>query len=184
MVPDNPLRCMLCSLGIVFAGSACGCQHEFPMSTKSSKGADFLVKRSAVTQAKQDLPQLRNVLMVEDLSSDAKRLRGLLHIALGRDCEIRLANSLDKTIDEVLKAPPDLIFLDDYLRPADSALDTIPLVRRAGYTGPIVVFSGELDRARTMELKKAGACECLNKDDINSVEIGAVLVRVFAASKC
>lgn len=149
------------------------------MTSKTGNGGDFLARRSDVTQAKAVLPRLQNVLTIEDQGFDAKRLTATLHLVLGRDTEIRIASSLDKAIDEVLRAPPDMIFLDDYLKPNDSALDTIPMVRRAGYDGPIVVLSGEWDRERAIELKKAGASDSMHKDDVNSVEIGAMLVRVF-----
>lgn len=152
------------------------------MTTKKGIGGDFLTRRSDVTQAKAELPKLRDVLIVEDLGFDAKRLTATLHLVLGRDTGIRIAQSLDKAIDEVLKAPPDMIFLDDYLKPSDSAMETIPLVRRAGYSGPIVVVSGEWDRERVIALKKAGASDSLHKDAVNSVELGAILVKILGAA--
>lgn len=148
-------------------------------TAKSSNGGEFLARRSDVTQGKQVLPELRNILMVEDQGFDARRLTATLHLVLGREADIRVAASLDKAIDEVLKSPPDMIFLDDYLKPNDSALDTIPMVRRAGYTGPIIVVSGEWDRERAIALKKAGASESMHKDDVNSVDLGAMLLRAF-----
>jgi len=145
----------------------------------SSDGGEFLVRRSDVTQAKAVLPEFNDVVMVEDQSFDARRLIATLHLVLGRTTNIRVASSLDKAVDEVLKSPPDMMFLDDYLKPNDSALDTIPLVRRAGYTGPIIVLSGEWDRERGIELRKAGASESMHKDNINSVDLGEMLLRVF-----
>ena len=88
--------------------------------------------------------------------------------------------SLDKAIDEVLKSLPDAHFLDDYLKPKDSALQTIPLVRRAGYRGPIIVVSGEVDRPRRIELRKAGASDIIHKDDIDSVNVSEALIRAYA----
>ena len=119
--------------------------------------------------------------MVEDEGFDARRLTATLNIVLKRDCNIRVAKTLGKAIDAVLEQPPDMMFLDDYLHPNDSALDTIPMVRRAGYTGPIIVLSGEWDRERAIALKKAGASDSMHKENINSVELGAMLVRAFAS---
>ena len=87
---------------------------------------------------------------------------------------------LDKAIDEVLKSLPDAHFLDDYLKPNDSALQTIPFVRRAGYRGPIIVVSGEVDRPRRIELRKAGASDIIHKDDIDSVNVSEALIRAYA----
>lgn len=148
------------------------------MSRTGSSG-DFLRRRSDVTQAKEVLPELNNILLVEDFEADAKRLKALLHIVLGREPEVRLAHSLDKAIDEVLRSPPDLLLLDDYLKPNDSALETIPMVRRAGYQGPIIVVSGEMDRARSIALRKASASGTIHKEEVNSVELGALLLQVF-----
>lgn len=152
--------------------------------SKPSSGGDFLAKKSEVTQAKRDeLPELRDIMIVEDESFDERRLTAVINIVLKRECNIRIARSLTKAIDAVLESPPDMMFLDDYLEPNDSALETIPLVRRAGYDGPIIVLSGELDRERSIELKKAGASESMHKENVNSVELGAMLVRAFQSRK-
>ena len=148
--------------------------------SKPVSGGDFLAQKSDVTQAKREqLPELRDILVVEDEGFDERRLTAVLNIVLKRDCNIRIARSLTKAIDAVLETTPDMIFLDDYLEPNDSALETIPLVRRAGYQGPIIVISGEWDRERAIELKKAGASGSMHKENVNSVDLGAMLVSAF-----
>lgn len=148
---------------------------------RTSVGGEHLTRRSEVVQGKSEvLPELRDVVLVEDFGADADRLTALLHLVLGRKPEIRIATSLDKAIDAVLQATPDLMFLDDYLEPNDSALDTIPMVRRAGFKGPIIVLSGEMERSRSIELMKAGASGTIHKEDVNSVELGDLLLRVFS----
>jgi response regulator of citrate/malate metabolism len=143
-----------------------------------------LVLRSDVAQAKQSkLPDINDIVIVEDETFDAKRLAAIVNLVIGRQTTIRIAPSLNKAIDAVLQLSPDLMFLDDYLEPSDSALDTMPMVRRAGYQGPIVVISGELDRERLVELKKAGASDAVHKDELNSVDLGALLVRIFEAQE-
>ncbi len=143
-------------------------------------GREFLARRSDVTQAKEYLPGLRDVLLVEDRGFDARRLTATLRLVLGRNTRIRIADTLDKAIDAVLHSPPDMVFLDDYLEPDDSALETIPMLRRAGYERPILVISGELDRQREIALRKAGADEAIHKDNVDSVNVGEALVRLFA----
>lgn len=138
-----------------------------------------MARRSEATHAKAGLPDLKNVLIVEDEGVDARRMTAVLRIVLGRDVELRLAPSLDRAIDEVIQLNPDVVFLDDYLKPNDSALQTIPLVRRAGYDGPIIVVSGEVDRPRRIELRKAGAIEIIHKDDVDSVNVSEALIRAF-----
>lgn len=145
----------------------------------SENGGDFLARRSEATHAKASLPELKNVLIVEDEGVDARRMTAVLRIVLGRDVELRLATSLDSAIDQVIQSNPDILFLDDYLKPNDSALQTIPMVRRAGYDGPIIVVSGEVDRPRRIELRKAGALEIIHKDDVDSVNVSEALIRAF-----
>lgn len=149
------------------------------MVAATGDGSDFLARRSEATSAKASLPALKNILIVEDEGVDARRMTAVLRIVLGRDVELRLATSLDKAIDEVLRSKPDVVFLDDYLKPNDSALQTIPLVRRAGFEGHIIVVSGEVDRPRRIELRKAGAIEILHKDDVDSVNVSEALIRAF-----
>jgi DNA-binding NarL/FixJ family response regulator len=153
-------------------------------AVNSRKSGDHLVLRSDVAQAKQSkLPDINDIVIVEDETFDAKRLAAIVNLVIGRQTTIRIAPSLNKAIDAVLQSSPDLMFLDDYLEPSDSALDTMPMVRRAGYQGPIVVISGELDRERLVELKKAGASDAVHKDELNSVDLGALLVRIFEAQE-
>jgi DNA-binding NarL/FixJ family response regulator len=153
-------------------------------AVNSRKSGDHLVLRSDVAQAKQSkLPDINDIVIVEDETFDAKRLAAIVNLVIGRQTTIRIAPSLNKAIDAVLQSSPDLMFLDDYLEPSDLALDTMPMVRRAGYQGPIVVISGELDRERLVELKKAGASDAVHKDELNSVDLGALLVRIFEAQE-
>ena len=150
------------------------------VSADSGDGGDFLVRRNDVTLAKASLPILTNVLIVEDEGVDARRITAVLRIVLGRDVTLRLAPSLDRAVDEILQSLPDAVLLDDYLTPNDSALQTIPLVRRAGYHGPIIVVSGEVDRPRRIELRKAGAADIIHKDDVDSVNLSEALIRAYA----
>jgi DNA-binding NarL/FixJ family response regulator len=149
-------------------------------SARKGQGGEHLARRSNVAQAKISLPDLNDVLVVEDTKFDEKHLTATLRLVLGLDANIRVAHSLDQAIDAVLQSPPDVMFLDDYLKPNDSAAETIPLVRRAGYNGPIIVVSGDLYRERAIKLKKAGAADCIHKDNIDSVELGEALLRAFA----
>jgi len=146
------------------------------MAESSTSGGDFLDKKSGLTKSLKKMPQLTNVLVVDDCSTDIKRLRATLHLMFGYEINVREANTLSSAIDQVLKHKPQLILLDDNLElSADRACDSIPYLRRVGYEGPIVVVSGVATRRRRMDLMKAGAAEVLHKDDIDSVRINEVL---------
>ncbi|MCB1510272.1 MAG: response regulator [Hyphomicrobiaceae bacterium] len=151
-------------------------------TTKSGSGGEILAQRNETTQAKRGLPALSDVLIVEDENFDANRLQATLHLVLGRETNVRRAASLGAAIDSVIQMLPDMVFLDDYLKPSDTATDTIPFLRRAGYNGPIIVISGEVDRARRVELRSAGASDAIHKDDLDSAKVAEALIRAFGKS--
>jgi response regulator of citrate/malate metabolism len=145
-----------------------------------STGGNFLAKKADVTKTRMGLPVLTDILIVEDESFDADRLRATLHIVFGYSIEIRRAKTLGMALDAVIERCPEVIFLDDYLKPNDNATQTIPFLRRCGYAGPIVVVSGEVDRKRRGVLVKAGAIDVIHKDDLDSVRISEALARIHA----
>nr|MCH9765908.1 response regulator [Alphaproteobacteria bacterium] len=142
-------------------------------------GGDFLAKKSMITNLRQQLPALEDVLVVEDESFDADRLTATLRVIFGYDINVRHADTLTKAIDSVIEKTPELIFLDDVLKPSDNAADSIPFLRRADYDGPIVVVSGRVTTKRAFDLKHVGATDVIHKDDVDSVRLGEALLRVF-----
>lgn len=151
-------------------------------SSSASSGGDFLSKKSDLNQLRKGLPPLQSVLIVEDENFDADRLAATLRVMFGYDLEIRRAATLGSAVDRVLEKKPQLLFLDDVLKPSDEAGQTIPFLRRAEYTGPIVVVSGRATRKRRVELLAAGATDVIHKDDVDSVRLAEALVRVFGTS--
>lgn len=143
---------------------------------ESTSGGDFLDKKSGLNKSVQELPKLSDILVVDDCNLDLKRLRATLHLMYGYEISIRESNTLSSAIDEVMKATPQLIMLDDHLDlSSDRAHDSIPYLRHTGYEGPIIVVSGLATRKRRAELMEAGAAEVLHKDDLDSVRINEVL---------
>lgn len=147
--------------------------------TTSSSGGDFLAKKSEVARLGKTLPKLESILIIEDETFDADRLRATLRVALGYEVAFRRASTLGSAIDLVLARQPDLIILDDLLKPSDTACSSIPFLRRANYLGPIIVVSGQATRVRKSELLSAGAIDVIHKDDVDSVRLTEALVRVF-----
>lgn len=121
-----------------------------------------------------------DVLIVEDENIDADRMAATLHILFGYGLQTRRASTLGAAVDSVMERKPELVILDDFLKPADDASQTIPFLRRAGYDGPIVVVSGRATRKRRLELIKAGAAEVIHKDDVDSVRLSEALQRAMS----
>lgn len=150
--------------------------------TVNSTGGDFLARRNDAANLSKKLPLLSHVLIVEDDDCDADRLRATLRVILGYDFNVRRAPTLGTALDCVIAHQPELVFLDDLLKPTDTATHTIPFLRRAKYEGPIVVISGQVTRKRRAELMSLGATDVIHKDDVDSVRLTEALARVFKVS--
>jgi DNA-binding NarL/FixJ family response regulator len=147
--------------------------------TSASSGGDFLARRNELAHLSKRLPKLNDVLIIEDEQFDADRLRATLRLVLGYDVGMRRASTVGSALDAVMSKQPELIFLDDLLKPTDTASITIPFLRRANYQGPLVVVSGQVTRARRLELIGLGATDVIHKDDVDSVRLAEALARVF-----
>ncbi len=152
-------------------------------SNSKGTGADYLVEKSDLARSSNVIPQLKDILIVEDETLPGDRLTATLRTMFGYDVEVRRARTLAIALDLILKKQPELILLDDVLKPTDTALDSLPMIRHAGFKGPIVIVSGQVDRFRRAELMEKGADEAINKDDLNSTEIGKVLQRLAKAGR-
>lgn len=130
-------------------------------------------------RARGALPKLDDIVVVDDEAIDADRMFATLRVMFGYEFTMRRAATAGAAIDAVIAAKPDILFLDDILKPSDDAAQTIPFLRRAGYEGPIVVISGQVTRTRRAVLFAAGATEVIHKDDVDSVRLTEALYRVF-----
>ena len=141
-------------------------------------GAEYLVRKSDLAKSRKDMPSYKDILIVEDENLDANRLVATLRTMFGYELQVRRAKTLSSAVDMVLSRPPELVLLDDMLKPSDRATDSIPMIRRANYTGPIVIISSMIDRERRKLLIARGATDTIHKDDLNSVAIAEVLTRL------
>lgn len=152
------------------------------MAASSETGGDFLERKSGTTKQRLKLPHLNDVLVVDDSETDTNRLIATLRVIFGYDLNIRTAATLAIALDRVIEAKPDLIFLDDVLKPSDSATETIPYLRHANYEGAIIVISGQVTRSRQAELRSCGATEIIHKDDVDSVRLSEALITALGDS--
>jgi len=141
-------------------------------------GAEYLVEKSDLARLGKEMPKFRDIVVFEDERLDSDRLLATLRTIYGYEIEVRRARTLTGGIDLLLAKLPDLVMLDDYMGPTDRADDALPLIRRAGFTGPIVVVSGELNRNRRTALLRLGVADAINKDDLDSGSIGKVLLQL------
>lgn len=147
-------------------------------SGSKGTGADYLARKSDLAKIRKDLPAYTSALIVEDEALASNRLVATLRGMFGQDIEIRHARTLSAAVDMLLNSLPDMVLLDDYVGPHDTALDSIPLIRHAKFDGPLLIVSGRLDRKRRTELLAKGADETINKDDLDSGSIAEALLRL------
>ncbi len=147
------------------------------MNSKGT-GAEYLVEKSDLARLSKEMPKFHDIVVFEDERLDSDRLLATLRTIYGYDIEVRRARTLTSGIDLLLAKLPHLVMLDDYMGPTDRADDALPLIRRAGFTGPIVVVSGALNRNRRTELLRLGVADAINKDDLDSGSIGKVLLQL------
>jgi len=141
-------------------------------------GGTHLARKSELVRERAKLRTVRDVLVVDDESLDAERLTATLRVVFGYDLRIRLASTLGDAVDRVIESKPSLVFLDDILKPSANALQAIPLLRGAGYAGPIIVVSGQVTHQRRSSLLANGAAEVIHKDDVDSVRVAEAISRL------
>ena len=152
-----------------------------PANKPMSPGGEHLTKKSALAKARSALPQFNDILIVEDDALDAKRMQGTLRSLFGYEISMRIATTLGKALDAVIERKPDIVFLDDHLKPKDNASETIPFLRRCNYDGPIIIVSGLLNQRRAAELTRAGSVVAIHKDQLDSRVIEEAIIKVHAS---
>jgi DNA-binding NarL/FixJ family response regulator len=144
-------------------------------------GGSYLARKSKLVHARAGLVSLDDILLIEDESLDAERLTATLRVLFGYEIQIRWAATLGDAIDAVMAKKPNVVFLDDILKPSANASQAIPLLRDAGYAGPIIVVSGQVTYPRRSGLLADGASDVIHKDDIDSVRVAEALARLFVS---
>ncbi len=154
------------------------------MATSSNScGGSFLARRSNLVKARaENNGAPPDVLVVEDESIDAEHLLATLRILFGYDHEIRWTLTLGDAVNRVIEKTPDIVFLDDALKPASDASQAMPVLRGAGFSGPIIIIGGQMTHARRARLRASGACDVIDKDDVDSVRVGEALAQTLTQS--
>lgn len=122
-----------------------------------------------------------DALVVDDEARDSDRMLATLRVMYGYDVTVRRAATITAALAHIETKHPDLILLDDILKPSDNGETTLPRIRQAGFTGPVIVISGQVTRTRRPILIAAGATDVIHKDDVDSVRLSESLKLIFAA---
>ena len=141
----------------------------------SDEPVDFLRQKSVVYKSRLQAAEVTDVLVIDDSAIDANAVGALLRCAFGRDIIVRHATNLMRAKNMLLEGLPAAILLDDILPPRDRAESSMAILRQSGYSGPIIVLSGEMTRLRRLNLLQAGALSVLHKDDLNATALAQAL---------
>lgn len=148
---------------------------------RKTAGSEHLARRSDLARVRAGHAQPSDILIIDDEPQEAERLTAILRVLFGYQIAIRCVRSLADAISSIGAQHPDLAFLDDPLQPAQAAAETIPALREAGYTGPIIVMAASLTPARRARTLAAGAADVIPKDDADSVRVAEGIDRTRRA---
>lgn len=143
---------------------------------------EFLRRRSDLSRSRRRLPTLRKLLIVTSSVAQAAVLEAMLHVLLGYDVEIATARTLGAALDHLLAAPPDHVLLSTALPPSDTAVTVIPILRRCGYRGPIVLVGDVAEGSERRAFEGIGAADLIGADELYTTRLAAALVRASPAA--
>ena len=150
---------------------------------RPNESRDVLVGKSRLAQAMRNAPRPQDILIIDDIVVQSTRLAAMVRGVFGFETKVRVANSLQAGLQAVLASMPDLILLDDVLRPTDTAMSSLPKLRQAGCTGCMVVISAEVETRRSAELIKLGAVDVVHRDDLNGARISQAWLKCCGISE-
>lgn len=107
------------------------------------------------------------VLLVENDDGDAGRVQAALTAELGVRLALQRTSTLVESIRVLMEAPFDVALVELDLSDA-TGLATLAGIRGAAPTMPVVVYARALDEELAVRALRAGAQECLTKQDTHS----------------
>jgi DNA-binding NtrC family response regulator len=144
-------------------------------------GSGHLEQRSALRKRIAALGVQPRILVIEDLARDARFIETTVRLHFGPDALVKTTRSAK----ELASMPSDganIIVLDDIMDMGKKAEQTIPLLRRSGFTGPIVVVSQLMTFSRQAALRRLGVIHSLVKDDADPTRLAEVIVDALDAA--
>ena len=110
------------------------------------------------------------------IADDFKVLRDVIRLHLERAGDMEVvdeAPELNDALESIRTLQPDVIIMNDYLPPVDSAHATARF-REQGFTAAILVISMHLEPDLIHRSLLNGANGCMNKDEIDEYLVDAI----------
>jgi DNA-binding NarL/FixJ family response regulator len=96
------------------------------------------------------------------------------------DIDLCCACSMEDALDLIDEKNPAVIFLDNRLTPYKNFKETVPLLRRRGFSGKIIVISSDVSDAIFKDCGSHTVSGCIDKFDLNYNNFNKVVKRVLS----
>jgi hypothetical protein len=143
---------------------------------RPSPAPAYLRRRGAAMRLGRESLPVREVLLIAPQSAEAALTEAMLRLMYGYGTHVAVARTLGRGLDQLLAGMPDLVVLSDRLPPQDDAVGVMPILRRCGYTGPILVIGPTGGRERVKMLRAAGAADALARHEILGARFAEALI--------
>ena len=120
----------------------------------------------------------RSILLVDDNRLFIELFK--CYATSSPDINLACAVSIDDALNEIAKIQPIVILLDNRLSPYNNFAETVPIIRRSGYTGKIVVISANTHDTIFDDCEAYSVSEYLDKFEFNYSNFNSVVSRVLS----
>lgn len=108
-------------------------------------------------------PSPLRVLIIDDSPFDTELIIRELNSCF--ITHFRRVDTAEEMLDALASATWDIV-ISDYVMPSFSGLNAIALIRKGGYTTPLIVVSGKIEDEAAVETMRAGANDYILKDNL------------------
>ncbi|MEZ5925231.1 MAG: hypothetical protein R3D57_12695 [Hyphomicrobiaceae bacterium] len=143
---------------------------------RPSPAPSFLRRRGAMMRASREALDVHEALMIGPEGADLALAEAMLRLTFGYGIHVAPARTIGQGLDLLLGGMPDLILLSDELPPQDDAMGVMPILRRRGYHGPIVVIGPQGGRDRVKVLRAAGAADALVRREVEGARFAEAIL--------
>jgi len=147
---------------------------------RPSPAPSFLRRRGAMIRESRRALTVRDVLLIAPETPEAALAEAMIHLMYGYGTHIAIARTIGTGLDRLLAGMPDLVVLSDRLPPQDDAVGCMPILRRCGYRGPVVVIGPTGGRERAKQLREAGAADALARHEIDGARFAEAMLAAQA----
>lgn len=146
---------------------------------RPSKPGDHLASKLDAFNSSRLQDLAKDILIVEGPDEEGIMLCSLLRALLGRHVNARRALGLEGALLALATSLPNLVLWRERAAGAGVIAGGIGHLRAAGFQGPVVVIVDALSVAEAVGLRRAGALDVIEIDELDSVRLSHSLFRAI-----